>query len=108
MVRKALCALRSRLVIAMAMGMFSISVHSAQLLIPMDDTQSNHLKAYGSYWLWQGGMNAAELPRGSFLVPNLVAIQQECVIRISHQVIADVQASQILTKSPILNQHRTG
>ncbi|MGB0249727.1 MAG: asparagine synthetase B [Flavobacteriales bacterium] len=104
MVRKALCALRSRLVVAMAVGLFSISIaHSAQLLIPMDDTQSNHLKAYGlAYWLLEQQVEVEWLLNyrgGSFLVPNLVAVQQECVIRgISHQVIADVQASQILTE----------
>ena len=104
MTRKALCALRSRLVVAMAVGLFSISIaHSAQLLIPMDDTQSNHLKAYGlAYWLLEQEVEVEWLLNyrgGSFLVPNLVAVQQECVIRgISHQVIADVQASQILTE----------
>ena len=53
MVRKALCALRNGWLVAMVVGLFSISVgHAAQLLIPMDDTQSNHLKAYGlAYWL---------------------------------------------------------
>ena len=53
MVWKAFCALRNGLVATMVVGVFSISIgHSAQLLIPMDDTQSNHLKAYGlAYWL---------------------------------------------------------
>ena len=104
MVRKALSALRNGLVAAIAVGVFSISIgHSAQLLIPMDDTQSNHLKAYGlAYWLLEQEVEIEWLLNyrgGSFLVPNLVAVQQECVIRgISHQVIADVQASQILTE----------
>ena len=82
MVRKALCALRNGLVAAMVVGVFSISIgHSAQLLIPMDDTQSNHLKAYGlAYWLLEQEVEIEWLLNyrgGSFLVPNLVAVQQE-------------------------------
>lgn len=79
------------------------TAQASQLLIPMDDTQSNHLKAYGlAYWLLEQEVEVEWLLNyrgGSFLLPNLVSVQQECVIRgISHQVIADVQASQILTE----------
>ena len=44
----------------------------------MDDTQSNHLKAY-LHWLLEQEVEVEWLlnyRRGSFLVPNLVAVQQ--------------------------------
>lgn len=69
----------------------------------MDDSQSNHLKAYGmAFWLLEQEVEIEWLLNyrgGSFLMPNLTTLVQECVIRgISHQVIADVQAQQILVE----------
>jgi hypothetical protein len=73
------------------------NLRASQLLIPMDDNQSNHLKAYGlAFWLLEQDVEIEWLLNyrgGSFLMPNLTSLVQECVIRgISHQVIADVQA----------------
>ena len=78
-------------------------MRASQLLIPMDDSQSNHLKAYGmAFWLLEQEVEIAWLLNyrgGSFLMPNLTSLVLECVIRgISHQVIADVQAQQILVE----------
>ena len=78
-------------------------MRASQLLIPMDDSQSNHLKAYGmAFWLLEQEVEIEWLLNyrgGSFLMPNLTSLVQECVIRgISHQVIADVQAQQILVE----------
>ena len=78
-------------------------IRASQLLIPMDDSQSNHLKAYGlAFWLLEQEVEIEWLLNyrgGSFLMPNLTSLVQECVIRgISHQVIADVQAQQILVE----------
>ena len=80
---------------------FVSGLRASQLLVPMDDTQSNHLKAYGlAFWLLEQDIEIEWLLNyrgGSFLMPNLTPLIQECVIRgISHQVIADVQAQQIL------------
>ncbi|MBT6162847.1 MAG: asparagine synthetase B [Crocinitomicaceae bacterium] len=77
------------------------NLRASQLLIPMDEGQSNHLKAYGlAFWLLEQDAEIEWLLNyrgGSFLMPNLTSVVQECVIRgISHQVIADVQAQQIL------------
>ena len=102
--KKSFWELRMGLVVALVAGVLTVTVgRASQLLIPMDDTQSNHLKAYGlAYWLLEQEVEVEWLLNyrgGSFLVPNLVIVQQECVIRgISHQVIADVQASQILNE----------
>jgi hypothetical protein len=82
-----------------------ISIHglSSKILIPMDDSQANHLKAYGvTFWVLGNGVEAQWLLNyrgGSFMLPNINNIAEECVIRgVSFQVIADVQAAQILNE----------
>ncbi len=71
------------------------------LLIPMDDAQKNHLKAYGAtYWILQHEVEVSWLLNyrgGSFMVKYAKVFQDECNIRgVSCEVIADVQASAIL------------
>ena len=85
----------------------------ARILVPMDDSQTNHLKAYGvAFWVLENGVEVEWLLNyrgGSFLMPNIPEIQNECVIRgVSHQVIADVQAAQILQEvaDPEVNMER--
>lgn len=85
----------------------------ARILVPMDDSQTNHLKAYGvAFWILENGVEVEWLLNyrgGSFLMPNIPEIQSECVIRgVSHQVIADVQAAQILQEvaDPEVNMER--
>jgi hypothetical protein len=78
----------------------SFQAHSAYLLMPMDETQTNHLKAYGiTYW-----MLTKEIPvdwllnyrGGSFMVKYHQTLENECVIRgISYEIISDAQAFQI-------------
>ena len=77
------------------------SVHASKIIIPMDDTQANHLKAYGiTFWALENQIPAEWILNykgGSFLLPNLLEVQNQCLIRgVSHQIIADVQASAIL------------
>ena len=74
---------------------------AAYVLIPMDQTQKNHLKAYGlAYWVLQRGAELEWLLNykgGSFMVKDAREIESECTIRgISFSVIADVQATAIL------------
>ena len=85
----------------------------ARILVPMDDSQTNHLKAYGvAFWVLENGVEVEWLLNyrgGSFMLPNIPEIQNECVIRgVTHQVIADVQASQILQEiaDPEVNMER--
>lgn len=71
------------------------------VLIPMDETQSNHLKAYGiTYWTLQNGKDVQWLLNyrgGSFLSQNYKEIQNECTIRgVSYEIISDAQAAGIL------------
>ncbi len=83
---------------------FSIhQVHAAYILIPMDDTQKNHLKAYGiAYWILQNNVEVDWLLNyrgGSFMFKQLAPLEKECVIRgISYSVIADGQAAGIINE----------
>lgn len=80
---------------------FSQGMWAAKLLIPMDDSQKNHLKAYGiAYWVLQNDVDVEWLLNyrgGSFMIENLKSLEQECIIRgVTFQIIADVQAANIL------------
>jgi len=74
---------------------------AAFLLVTMDETQKNHLKAYGlAFWVLQKDVEVSWLLNyrgGSFMFPYLKEFESECAIRgISYQIIADAQASAIL------------
>jgi hypothetical protein len=73
----------------------------AYILIPMDNTQRNHLKAYGiAYWVLTYETEISWLLNyrgGSFMFQHHKTFENECIIRdVSYQVIADVQAAAIL------------
>lgn len=79
---------------------------STQLLVPMDVTQSNHLKAYGiAYWTLENGVLIEWLLNykgGSFLMPHLQEIERELKIRgVKYQVLTDGQVASI--KAEIAN-----
>ena len=76
---------------------------ATSIIIPMDDKQSNHLKAYGvAYWVLKQDVSMWWLLNykgGSFLIPYAQSIEAECRIRnVSYDLIADVQASAILAE----------
>lgn len=78
-----------------------LPLKSTSLLIPMDKSQQNHLKAYGiAYWVLKQEVEMHWLLNyrgGSFLVKHLKPIEDECVIRgVSYQIIADAQANAIM------------
>ena len=88
----------------------SAAVRANHILIPMDESQTNHLKAYGiTYWILRSETEVDWLLNyrgGSFMCPYIPAIQNELMIRgVSYQVISDAQANQILSEiaSPALN-----
>lgn len=88
-----------------------LNARAAFLLIPMDESQTNHLKAYGiAYYVLQRDLDVQWLLNyrgGSFLIRQVPAIEQECSIRgVSFQVIADAQAASILAaiSDPEVNQ----
>jgi hypothetical protein len=99
--------------IAIITCLFAIDARASRILIPMDDSQVNHLKAYGiAYWVLQNEIEIEWLLNyrgGSFLCANFPDISKECSIRgVSFQVIADVQAQQIYDEiaDPEVNKER--
>ncbi|HHT03629.1 MAG TPA: asparagine synthetase B [Bacteroidales bacterium] len=90
-------------IIFLATILLSINSFALYLLIPMDDTQTNHLKAYGiSYWILKQEGEVSWLLNyrgGSFLVKYDAKIEKQCKLRgVSYNNIADIQASQILNQ----------
>ncbi len=91
--------------------LITIQCFSSYILIPMDDTQKNHLKAYGiAYWALKGELEIQWLTNyrgGSFLIPNSKPVTTECTIRgISYEIISDAQSNGILAEiaNPEVNQ----
>ena len=74
---------------------------ASSILIPMDKSQSNHLKAYGiAYWILSQDMDVSWLLNyqgGSFLCGYSEKIVNECALRgVKYKVLADVQTAAIL------------
>src|SRR3954466_3736627 len=89
----------------------SAFMSASYILIPMDEAQKNHLKAYGlAYWALKGELEIHWLLNyrgGSFMIPNVKAVSNECVIRgISYETISDAQHNAILAEinNPEVNQ----
>jgi len=83
--------------------LISINSFALYILIPMDNTQKNHLKAYGiAYWILKQDGEVSWLLNysgGAFLVKYDLKIEKECKLRgVSYNNIADIQASQILSE----------
>ena len=61
------------------------TANAAFILIPMDEKQTNHLKAYGiTYWTLEQGIEVKWLLNyrgGSFLIQHQQAIASECLVR---------------------------
>jgi hypothetical protein len=78
------------------------SVNASKILIPMDEAQKNHLKAYGiAYWVIRTYDTDIDwllnYRGGSFMMDLSQRIQNEMVIRgVSFEVISDAQSNQIL------------
>ncbi len=74
---------------------------AAYMLLPMDEKQKNHLKAYGiTYWVLDKGIEAHWLLNyrgGSFAFPHNPAFEKECIKRdVSFEVIPDAQFNKML------------
>ena len=79
----------------------SITSYGAQILIPMDDSQRNHLKAYGiAYHVLTYDIEVSWLLNyrgGSFMFDHHREFEEELTVRgVNYEVIADVQAAGIL------------
>jgi len=89
---------------------FKAVVFPLYVLIPMDNAQKNHLKAYGiAYWYLSKDEEVSWLLNyrgGSFLCRDSKALENECSIRgVTFEVISDVQTAGILQEiaSPEVN-----
>lgn len=76
---------------------------ASAILVPMDDKQSNHLKAYGvSFWVLENGVTMEWLLNyrgGSFLFPHLQTIEEELIIRgVRYEIITDGNVNAIKTE----------
>jgi len=81
---------------------FIAHAHASYLLIPMDETQRNHLKAYGiAYWALEREADVTWLLNyrgGSFMTKYADMLERECRLRgVTCEVIADGQSSAILS-----------
>lgn len=81
--------------------LISGATQAAFILIPMDEKQANHLKAYGiTYWALEQGIEVKWLLNyrgGSFLLQHQPAIASECLVRgVSTETLADGQANNLL------------
>lgn len=101
--------MRSTILVAILLLMSRLA-YSNYIFIPMDDRQTNHLKAYGiAYWILRNEMEVDWLLNyrgGSFMCQYHPAIQNELVVRgVSFEVISDAQANQIISEiaSPAVN-----
>jgi hypothetical protein len=95
-----------RLVLLSFFFLLHFTGRSTQLLIPMDETQTDHLKAYGiAFWTLEHNVTVEWLLNyrgGSFLVPHLKSFEEELILRnVRYQVLAEGQVNQI--RSEIAN-----
>ncbi|MFA5326394.1 MAG: hypothetical protein WC384_01255 [Prolixibacteraceae bacterium] len=92
---------RLKFLLVLSFMLFFRMAFASYILIPMDEKQTNHLKAYGiTYWTLEQGVEVKWLLNyrgGSFLIPHQQAIASECLVRgVSFETIADGQAANIL------------
>ncbi len=83
---------------------------ASQILVPMDNSQRNHLKAYGiAYWVltFEQDVNwLLNYKGGSFMFVHNQKFENELVIRgVSYEVISDAQSADIVSyiSGPDLN-----
>ena len=78
----------------------TLSVHADYILIPMDNSQKNHLKAYGiAYWVLENELEVDWLLNyngGSFLIEEIEEIKLECTYRgVSFEILSKNEAESI-------------
>ncbi len=101
----------TKYVLVLVFAMLALRLQASWLLIPMDEPQKNHLKAYGiAYWTLTKDVEVRWLLNyrgGSFLIPHYPEIQAECVIRgVSFETLSDARGEALLMEiaSPNVNQ----
>jgi len=89
-----------KLIFILALTLLGSTSYAGMLLIPMDESQQNHIKSYGiAYWVLEQKLPIEWLLNyrgGSFLMDNIPSIQKKCTERgVSFQVIAEAQVQAI-------------
>jgi hypothetical protein len=89
--------------VAIIFSILSLHSFATRILLPMDESQKNHLKAYGlAYWVLQKEQDVDWLlnyKAGSFMLPYNEAFERECKIRsVTFEVISEGQVTEILTE----------
>jgi len=89
-----------RIVTIILLLLLAGKLQASQILIQMDNTQRNHLKAYGvAYWSLERAVDVKWLLNyrgGSFMTAYVKEIENECLVRgVSFEIIADSKAAAI-------------
>ncbi len=100
-----------KLLLLIIILVFASSAFSQSLLIPMDLTQADHLKAYGvAYWVLQQDVNVDWLLNyrgGSFLVPATSPLEKLCRLQgVSYELQGASQVSAIYAQIESANMER--
>ena len=91
-----------RFILLLLFACSTLAGRAAQLLIPMDENQKDHLKSYGlAFWVLKNqGQEVNWLLNyrgGSFMIAQSAEIESECKIRgISYELITESEANSIL------------
>ncbi len=86
--------------IALMISITGTAATASRILVPMDLTQSDHLKAYGlAYWCLQNGIDVEWLLNyrdGSFLIDDLGQIAEACRLKgVSYEQISGAEEARI-------------
>jgi hypothetical protein len=92
-----------KIFIVLILILSGIQAFSIHILIPMDDSQKDHLKSYGiAFWTLENNIEVKWLLNyrgGSFLIEYHSEIEDECVVRgVSFESITDAQTAAILNE----------
>lgn len=92
-----------KLIFLILIAFATLPALASYILIPMDESQKNHLKAYGvAYWVLERDVEVDWLLNyrgGSFMVKNAQAIVDELNIRgVSYELIPNAKSTAILTE----------
>lgn len=103
--------LRIGIVIFLCWGLVPFTGRSAHMLLPMDEAQKQHLKAYGiTYWVLEQGIEAYWLLNyrgGSFAFQHNMVFERECRTRgVTFEILPDAAFQKILAdiSHPEVNQ----
>lgn len=92
-----------KFLIIVFLALFAQQTYASQILIPMDNRQTNHLKAYGVvFWVLEHDVVIEWLLNyrgGAFLMPYLNSIEEQLIIKgVSYEVVADSRVNAIKTE----------